>query len=393
MTPTLEREHQEKRDELLTTVAAIKDTLEANIVATEDQSTLAEASVAALHQSGLLALKLPRELGGIEADPVTQSEVIEAVSRIHPSAGWCLMIGATSIGLPGAFLSDESVSQIFSNDQIPRASTSFVPTGRGVPVDGGYRVEGRWPFASGVRHADWVNAGILIIDGDGGHPEHRLATLPSSQIQIHDNWNVLGLQGTGSCDFSASDVFVPKDFTWNIVEAQAKRGGPLYHLGLPGFFANEHAAFALGVASRALDEIVELAKSKRRGLTPNPSLLAERPAFQRQVSESHLKLRGARAVVIEILEQAWDSVAQGNVPSPQLQSEMRSSATYATDVALEITTAAFRYAGGAALPLPGTLQQCLRDLNAAAQHVMVSDITYETHGKFLLGLPDVNPMT
>jgi len=123
-----------------------------------------------------------------------------------------------------------------------------------------------------------------------------------------------------------------------------------------------------------------------------PSRLASRPSFQKSLGECDLRLKAARTLVIHLLEEAWDQASQGVIPGPQLQGEMRSSATFATSVALDVVTTAFRYGGGSALYTTSVLQRCLRDLNAAAQHLMVSDSAYENHGQFMLDIPDADPM-
>jgi alkylation response protein AidB-like acyl-CoA dehydrogenase len=355
-------------------------------------ATLPPATVDTLMTSGLLTLKLPTVLGGAEADPVTQVEVIEALSAMEPSAGWCTMIGATGIGLPAAFLAEEAIAHLFAGGHIPTAAIVAMPTGQAIPVEGGYRVSGRWSFVSGVRHAQWITAGVRGVRAGDAPPEQRMMVFPAAAAQIHDNWQVAGLQGTGSCDVSLTEYVVPDAFTWEPLHAQPQRGGPLYRLGLPGFVANEHAAFALGVGRCALETVMALARSKRRGFTPSPSHLEARPAFQRAVGVGALRLRAARALVLEIFAAAWATLCAGQSPSPRLQAEMRSVAAFATEVAADVTTQAFRYAGGTAVYRTQRLQRCLRDINVAAQHLMVSDITYETHGQFALGLPDADPM-
>ena len=199
-----------------------------------------------------------------------------------------------------------------------------------------------------------------------------------------------GLKGTGSCDFSVSDLFVPEAFTVDRRVWEPKRGGPLYQLGIPGLVINELAGFALGVARRSLDAIIDLAKTKRRGYGKQATL-AEREVFQRAIGEGDLRLRAARALAIEIFEKAWETVCAGRRPEPELQVEMRSATTLVTDVALDITTVAFRYGAGSAIHLSSPLQRCLRDLQAEAAHLMVSDSAYVMHGQCLLGLA-VNPM-
>ena len=376
---------------LMQAVEDVRPVLEAAAPEGEATGTLPKASADALYESGLFRLKLPHVLGGAEADLVTQLDVLEAVSEIEPSAGWCLMIGAASLGGVGAFLEDDAIEEIFAGGKPPRTAGVFAPYGTAVPTDGGYLVTGRWSFASGIRHSEWISAGARVLTDEPGHPAQVRVTVRTSDVKIHDNWHVMGLRGTGSCDFSVEDLFVPTSFAYDVSLTEPLRGGPLYRLGRPAFVTNEHSAFALGVARRALDAIIGVGQSKTRGyVSVNP--LAQRAAFQRMLSESDLKLRATRALNVEILERAWQVVCDGQTPPPALQAEMRSCATYSTDVALDVVTQAFRFAGGAALFDSSILQRCLRDLNAGAQHQMVSDAAYENHGQFMLGLPDARAM-
>ena len=385
------RDRQENRKMLLAAVADVRDALADGADEAEQIATLPESVVRALDDSGLLAMKLPVALGGAEADPVTQLEVIEEVTRIDPSAGWCTMIGASALAIPAAFLPDEGVAEMFPGGNVPRAAGALMPTGKATPADGGYTVSGRWSYASGIRHSQWVSAAALINRDGEGPAQLRMVTFPTSQVKIHDNWQVAGLKGTGSCDFSVSNLFVPEIFTYDLLGGQPKRGGPVYRMGIPGSIAHEHAAFALGVARRALDTVLDQAHYKRRGYR-SPPLLAERPSFQRDMGECDLRLRAARALVIEILEEAWEAVCREGVVAPRLQEEIRSSALFATDAAIDIVSLAFRHGGASAVFLSSILQRCLRDIYAAAQHLMMNDSAYENHGQFVLGLPDADPL-
>ena len=384
-------DRDEKHRVLMDAVESVRDALEANAGESERIGTLAPASVEALYESGLLRLKTPHVLGGAEADPVTQLDVLEAVSRIDPSSGWCLMIGAASLGGLGAFLPDDSIEEVFVGGRPPRVAGAAAPSGTAAPVAGGYRVTGHWQFGSGIQHAEWVSAGARVANGFDGYPRQLRLIMPRRQVKVHDNWQVMGLRGTGSCDFSVDDLFVPDGFAWDSTLTEPVRGGALYRLGRPGFVTNEHSAFALGVARRALDAITEVAASKTRGYN-SVNLLAYRSAFQWTLGECDMRLRAARSLNVEILEEAWKSVCAGCTPPPPLQARMRSCATYTTDVAVDVTSRAFHYGGGAALFATSILQQCLRDVNAAAQHQMVSDTAYENHGQFLLELPDARVM-
>lgn len=394
MFPKFPSHPKDKRQFLLDAVESVREVVQSCAQEAEDIGTLPKAAVDAIYDAGLFALKVPEMFGGAETDPVTQCEVLEAMARIDSSAGWCLMIGATSIGQPSVFVEDEAIVEMFPKASVgsymAKGATVTLPAGRAKPVEGGYILNGRWPFASGVMHSQWMTTGAFTEEDGDKAPTHLMLVYPTASATIHDNWQVSGLAGTGSNDVSVTGLFAPKAFTWDFAEWKPKRGGPSYLMGRPGYVANEHAAFALGVGRRALDEIVSLAISKRRGVPPSP--LSHRSAFQKDIAECDFKLRSARSLCIEINQRAWDVCQEGAVPGDDLQAEMRAVAAYTTDVALDVATKAFRYAGGSALYRPGILQRCLRDINAAAQHFMVSSSAYENYGAAILGLPDVNPM-
>ena len=187
-------------------------------------------------------------------------------------------------------------------------------------------------------------------------------------------------------------LFVPDAFTWALLRDQPKRGGPLYRIANPGFVANEHAGFALGVARRALDAFLEKEVARSRSYAPGSSRLSARPAIQRALGASELKLRAARDLALDVNGEVWRRMSAGELPSLRQQCELRAVATHCTEVALEIVSEVFRYSGGGAIYEQNVLQQCLRDMNVAAQHLMVSEISYENLGRTLLGVPDVNPM-
>jgi len=380
---------EENRRALLDAVSNIRGILAADANESEALRTLPPASVQALTDSGLFALKCPRELGGAEADPVTQIEVIEAVSYIDAAAGWCLSISSGTLSVIAARLPQRGIDQLFAGGRPPRCAGALSP-GTAVRTDGGYRVTGRWPWASGVRHAEWVLS-LGIVQSAQERPHPWMFVVPADQVQIHDTWNVVGLKGTGSCDFSLNDHFVPEALSFDAHEWEPLRGGALYHLGLPGLVVNELAGVALGVGRRALDEIVALAKGKRRGYGKQ-TLMADRGAFQRALGLSDMRLRAARAHVLDIYERAWQTVSSGGRPDAETQVEMRSAATFAMDVALEVATSAFHYGGGAAIQLGSALQRCLRDIQAGSAHLLASDIVYELRGQCMLGMPNVDPM-
>ena len=388
--PNLPKDREELRLHLLDAIGRIRPVLEADAEANDAAETLAWPSVVALYREGLLSLKVPRELGGPEVDPHLYLELCDELSYINPSAGWCAFINSTSAALLGAFLPDAGARRVFPSGKMPIASGALIPRGQATPVDGGWRVSGQWPFASGSAHSSWLLAGFRIMRDGAPGPEHMVMGAPIADVQFVDNWQVMGLKGTGSRDFVLDDHFVSEEMAFDLTTTDPRKGGPQFWLGRPGFVTPDHAAFALGVARRALDEIALQAGSYRRGYLT--STIAQRGALHHDLGKCDQRLRAARALCREALDEAWEFCLRGERPDLERQLRLRGACAYATDVACEIATIAFRYGGGSAIFNDRVLQRCLRDINAAAQHFMVNTSAYDNLGQFRLGLPDVNPM-
>ena len=384
--------NQTTREFLLAQVDSIHDVIAAQVQNEEAAGQLSQASSDALHDTGITKMKLPACLGGFEADLVTQFEVLEALAMVNSSAAWCAMVGATSLGMPGAFLPDGGVKKMFANGNAPKGAIVIMPTGTAVPVDGGYQLNGRWAFASGVHHAEWISAHVMVTKKPQTEPSLFMFSFPASAIEIHDTWRVLGLRGTGSCDISVTDLFVPDDCVWEVGVQAPQRGGHLYELGIPAFVAYEHAAFALGVARAALASFTQTAINKKRGYGPDAKGLGDRDTVRRFIGRSDLALRAARQLAIELNQQAMDVIELGEPIDTQLAIEIRAIATYCTEVAANIVNEALRHSGAGSIYEKSDMQRYLRDINVAAQHLMVSDISYELLGQFHLGDNDISPM-
>jgi alkylation response protein AidB-like acyl-CoA dehydrogenase len=397
MQPTFPLDRAEKRRAILDAVEGLREVAAAHAGESEASETLAPAVVEAMAESGLWALKLPAELGGAEADPVTQIEAIEAMTSIDTSAGWALMIGATSVGWPGAFLPKAGMRRVFGDaDRLPTAAGIGGISGTAVPVEGGYRVTGRFAFSSGIRHAEWLLAGAPIARGEDAPAEARTFVVPAEKATVHlDSWHVAGLKGSGSHDFSLEDVFVPEEMSWDrsiMMTGTPERGGAIFRLGMPAFTANEHAAFALGCARRALDLLGEMSGKRRRATGTALVAIGDRPVFQHFYGEADQRLKAVRAHTLQLFEQVWQTACSGRVPDARAQAEVRACAVLVTDTCVDIVNQAFHYAGGSALQESNVLQRYWRDVNAGAQHMAVSNAAYEAYGQVLLGI-EAGPQT
>ena len=384
------RKEEELRDELLAEVESIAPILAEHAPESERLGRMDEASIEAVRSTRLLGLSAPRELGGVEADPVTAILVLEALARIDGSAGWTIGI-LTSNYFPGAYLPLATARQLFAKG-VPPVANSLLPKGQAEPVAGGYRVRGRWPFASGIHHAEWILASAFVP----GLPEPeglRIVVLSPEQVLIHDNWQVAGLRGTGSCDFSVEDELVSEEMTFSLmdwVRGNAITGGGPVRMGAPATVMPFGIGIALGIARRALDEITTQAIEKGRGFPP--SLLHTHPHFQFALGKAEIELASVRAFALQLLAEVYAETEATGTPPPSRQAEVRAAATYVTEVAQRVTTIAFQAAGGGALFDINPLQRCFRDVFAAGQHFFVSQTSYRALGQFKLNQPDANPM-
>jgi indole-3-acetate monooxygenase len=385
------KEQESKREALLAHVERIAPILRASGGKSEEIATLAPEAVAALRDAGLFRLKLPEVMGGAEADPVTEMLVLEAIAYHDFTSGWCTMVGATAVGSLGVFLPQAGLDRVFVNGHIPTAAISFFPAGRAVREPGGYRVSGRWRFNSGIRHSEWIVGGTVVEGSEsenGGKPLVIFTAFPTAEVTIYDNWkDVVGLRGTGSCDCSVENYHLPEhlSFVWDLLKPKPRRGGPSYLFPPFSFVAKEHGSVAIGSARRALDELINIATTTRG--TFRSSKLDERQVVQRKIAEADLKIRSVRALMHERYDQLYRKAGAGHPLEGADIADVRAMAVYATDIAIEVATMAYHFAGNTGLRHPHVLGRLLRDLNTAGLHQVMSDTSYENHGKFRLGIP------
>ena len=279
------KERAAKREMLLGSVDKISETLRASGPKSEELGTLAPEAVSALRDTGMFRLKLCAEMGGAEADPVTEMLVLESLAYHDLTSGWCTMVGATGIASLGTFLTPAGLDLVFKDGHIPTASISFFPAGRGVREGNGFRVNGRWRFNSGIRHSEWVLGGT-VVEGteaeNNGQPLVIFSVFPAADVTLYDNWSgATGLRGTGSVDFSVENYYLPpeRSFVWDLLKPQPRRGGPSYLFPPFSYVAKEHGSVAIGAARRALDELIKLATTTRG--TFRSARADERPVVHR----------------------------------------------------------------------------------------------------------------
>lgn len=338
---------------------------------------------------GLFRMCVPRRLGGLEVDVATLVRAIEEIAYADGSAGWCVMIGATS-GVVSAYLAEEAAQEIYASSPQVVTGGVFAPFGEAATVAGGYRVSGRWPFASGCEHCAWLMGGSQIsTDGQprllaNGTPDSRLMLFPAAEAEVIDTWTVSGLRGTGSHDIAVRDLFVPASRSVSLTIDRPRQPGPLYAFPVFGLLALGIAGVALGVARNAIDELVRLAAGK----TPTGARkrLADRAATQVEVAQAEATLRSARSFLFEGIAETWQAASAEGAISIQQRALLRLAATHAATSAARVVDLMYNAGGGTSIYASSPLQRCFRDIHVVTQHMMVGPATYELTGRLFLGV-------
>ena len=326
---------------------------------------LGDELVAALREAGLFEVMIPADLGGREVPIVDCIDIWTEVARADGSAGWCLMASCATAAYFGAWCPDELTDVMFG-DGVPVAAGQFAPNGTARPVDGGYVLDGRYQFGSGVNHAEWIGAGVLTEVPEGDDPGYRFAIFPADRARTIGNWDVLGLRSTASYDYAVEGVQVPAAATFDFFAPRRHRGGPMYDLGVMVLTAAGHAGFALGVVRRALDELISIARDKQR--MGHPSKLAESERFLHELGDLESRYRAGRTWVRSAFAAAEAHVVAHGAADPRLANECRQATVYITQHGADVVREAYLLAGTTALRA-GPLQRCFRDIHAGTQHV------------------------
>lgn len=349
--------------------------------------------VGRLADTGTFRLAIPRALGGDELDPLDQIRVIETISAADGSTGWCAMI-ALGNGVFAGYMPERGAKEVFADPSLPTAA-SIAPSGAAVPVDGGFRVGGRWRFASGIDHAGWVLGGCVVMEGGAPRmtpagPEITHVFMPVSDVQIHDTWYASGLCGTGSQDFEAADVFVPEQRVVSVFDPALHRPEPLFQIPVLPLFGAHAAAAGLGIARAALDELSALAIEK----TPSFSTarMADKPVTQVELARAEAMLGGARAFLFDSLDDLWQTVVAGREPTKRQHATCRLAAVHASEAGALVARTASVLAGGTSIYASSSLQRHARDADAVTHHVTQSPQLWEECGRVLLGLDPLFPI-
>jgi len=336
---------------------------------------------------------VPRVFGGYEAPTTEQMEAVEMLSAADGSTGWITMIAVGNNGSAG-FINEIGAKEVFGDPSNPTVGLAG-PIGQATRVDGGVRITGRWPFASGITHVDWLFTGNIVFENGAPKmtehgPEIIHTFIPANEVEVHDTWYVSGLAGTGSNDVSASDVFVPEHRIFSLFDPSGHRQEPLYQMPIVVGFVSLLACVGLGIARGALDELTGLVQTKVPAM--NMSVAAEKASTQIEIARLEVALGGARSFLHATVNDVWRTVSAGEGFTPRQNALARLAAVNAVEVASEVARRINTLGGSSSIYSKSSLQRHMRDADAVTHHFTVAASTWEEGGRVLLGRAPTVPI-
>ena len=348
---------------------------------------LPDRLVGRLTDAGFFRMMLDRELGGLEADPLTAAQVVEMLSKVNPSVGWVVMIVASTNFWAARTLPDEGLREVFTPGAPVNVTGNLVPHGRAAKADGGWRVSGQWPLGSGCHHAHWAASGGWLYDDhgpvmDGDTHAWRVFYTPIGDCHILDTWHSTGLRGTGSHDYTMDDVFVPDRLvTPHPLRAPSLRSSR--HYAYSAVVIGSMAAVALGAARGAIDSLIEILGRKLE--LPSGRSAASNLDKQADLGAAEALVGSARAYLYDILVQVWDRVIVGEPLPSELRARFRLACTNVATSSVAAADLVYRAGGTDSIYTSSPVERFFRDAHTVAAHVAMRPSTLADGGALLLG--------
>ena len=340
-----------------------------------------------LQETGVFRMMLPSEFGGDEPSLPEISQVIEEIAYADASVAWTVVISG---GLHGftAGLPFKTLEKFYSeNGRDVFAKAVAAPGGAAIPVEGGYRLTGRWPFASGPRPFNWVVLGFTVKDGNGirrfpdGRPDMRAALIPASEIEMLETWDAVGLRGTRSDDILCKDVFVPEDWQGQLFGESNLKGGS-YKIPSQFKAAGSHGAIVRGLLRGAIDDIANSALTRRPAFNPS-TLVKDDPTFQTRFGELAAKVDTVASIADMCLSMSQVCVDEVRGVTPVEGAKIGACTSLLHHEATSIMDQLMLLSGSAGLYAKNRIQRRWRDLRCLAQHQGANISAYVDYSKSL----------
>lgn len=385
------------RDDMIARAREIAPALRERAAETERLRHIHPDTIDDLRRTRLMRIVQPSRVGGLELDLRLFVDIGEVMGAACGSTAWVWTNYAIHDWMLAMFPSAGQDAVWVEDVDAIIGSALIYPAGRAEPVDGGWRLNGRWPFSSGIHASDWALLGAMTPVAGAAAPTPLMMNVRRADIELIDTWHVAGLAGTGSHDVAVNDLFVPTELAFNPRDARGDvtpgstvNPAPLFRQGILALFPHIIAAPILGMARGAFDDYVNPMRTKTA--TYNQSKIAEYTAIHLRIAESGARIDAARRALNDCFIESQSLAAAGEVPSDAAKSRWRRDAAYAARLCVEAVDVLYAAAGGSANYLSNPLQRHHRDIHAATGHIGVSwDINAAEFGRVALGLPLGNP--
>jgi indole-3-acetate monooxygenase len=374
-------------------VQRMRPIIEAHRGEAERLRRLPDAVAQAFVEANVYRLLVPAELGGENVDPITYYDLAEEVSFYDGSAGWNYAIGATG-GVVAGGLGAEQMRVVLAKPDCG-LSGGGAPTGRAVAVEGGYRLTGRWGWASGIHHARWAIAYCPVYDGERprlsaeGVPIVLGFIAPKAACTILDTWHVSGMRGTGSTEFELNDVFVAREMVLRVLSGAARHPQPVFRMPAT-FFGFNHCCVLTGIARGAVAGLKALAATKTSPMTGIS--LRDDAGGQYAVAKAEALVESSGLNVRDAFRQLWERVVAGETVPDGMKAHVRRACAHATECAVEAVDLCYRAACGSAVFESAPFERALRDAHAAASHITLRQTMMEEAGRVAFGLRPRSPL-
>jgi 3-hydroxy-9,10-secoandrosta-1,3,5(10)-triene-9,17-dione monooxygenase len=388
------------REEVLQRCEALLPVLRERAEQCEKERRLPEETVKDFHDNGIFRILQPARVGGLELDYGMLVDVGAVLSRACGSSGW----NATNLACHHWMLAmwpKEAQDEVWGKnnetfDDLICASVIF-PAGKAKRVDGGYLLNGRWPFCSGIDPCAWnMLAGMVEPDGDQDEAEPRLFLVRTADHEIIDTWFTSGLSGTGSKDAACADLFVPEHMT---VPADGVKGGPtpgsavnpgaLYQVPVIAPFAYVLSGTPLGIAKGVLETYVDGMKSRVAQYTGLK--VVDLPNIQIKVAEAAAAIDAAELMMHADCVESMEVAAAGKAPDLETKARFRRNGAYSVNLCVEAVNKLFQSSGGGGIYDRNPIARAFRDIHAARAHIAFNmDVAGTTYGRIVFGLGSDN---
>ncbi|WP_326844583.1 acyl-CoA dehydrogenase family protein (plasmid) [Streptomyces sp. NBC_01558] len=365
--------------------------LRAHAAGNDAAGELSAQTVEALASSHVSRLLTPRQYGGHQADLRALTDVTAQLARADGSAAWVGMIFAVTNWLACLF-PQEAVEEVFGADPDARVSGVAAPTGTALPAEGGWRLSGRWSYASGGPHATWAVLGTMLTGPDGHIADQALVLVPASQLGLERTWDGAGMRATRSDTFHAEDVFVPAHRVLSVPAASqgmhpaaAFPGEALYRSAFGPMLILCLAGPLLGLGRAGLELVIEQAGVKPLAFT-RYARQADAVVVQAQIAQAALQLEAAEFLIHRAAAEVDEGARVDRPLTPAARARIRAQAGYAAQQVLQALQTLLDTHGSGSFSASSDLQRIWRDANTAARHAgLVPAVGYEVFGKSLLG--------